>query len=57
MKRYILRTKNRQGEYIKPEYDGINTIFWNHYIHSNRKKVEEYALKNKINGFIERISV
>lgn len=57
MIRYILRTKNRQGEYLKPKYDGLNPVFWNHYIHSSRKKVEQYALKNRISGFIDRISV
>ena len=40
---HTLRTKNKQGEYIKPEYDGRNPPFWNHYTHTNKKKVIQKA--------------
>lgn len=51
--KFILKTDNRQGEYLKPEYDGKNAPNgWNHYAHNKHSKVAEYA---KINGIIGRI--
>lgn len=57
MVKYILRTKDRQGEYLKPKYDGSTPKEYNHYIHSNKAKVLEYATKNNISGFIDRVKI
>lgn len=55
--RYILKTKDRQGEYLKKEYDGKKAPNgWNHWMYWSKKKVEEYARKNNINGRIERVT-
>jgi hypothetical protein len=56
MTRFILKTDNRQGEYLKAEYNGKDAPNgWNHYTHSKRKKVEEYAQKHNIIGRIEKV--
>lgn len=60
MIRYVLRTKDRQGEYLKPEYDGKtpnSETGWNHFIHWNKAKVESYARVNNIKGEIVRITI
>ena len=57
MVRYIYKTKDRQGEYTKPEYNGKEAHNgWNHWQHWNKKKVQEWADKNNITGgWIERV--
>jgi hypothetical protein len=58
MIRFIFKTKDRQGEYLKPEYDGrIAQNGWNHWQHWSKKKVEEWARQNKmVGGWIERVN-
>jgi len=57
--RYVLRTKNRQGEFLKPIYNNKtpSNTGWNHYIHSNRQKVQEYAQQNGIIGEICKVLI
>lgn len=56
MTRFILKTENRQGEFLKPEYNGKDAPNgWNHFVHTKRAKVEEYAQRNNIIGRIEKV--
>ena len=57
MVRYIFKTKDRQGEYVKPKYDGKKAINgWNHWQHWSKKKVKEWArANNMVGGWIERV--
>ena len=57
MTKFILKTYDRQGEYLKQEYDGMDAPNgWNHFMHSNRAKVQEYAQKNNIIGRIDKVT-
>lgn len=58
MTRYILKTDDRQGEYLKPEYDHKPAPDgWNHYMHPKRKKVEEWAKQMGVTGRIEKVII
>lgn len=46
MKRYVLRTRKENGDLIA-----------NHYVHSNKLKVAEYAEKTGIKGTIEIVEL
>ena len=55
---YTLRTKDRQGEYLKPEYDGKSPEHWNHYTHYFKNKVREYAESNNLcSWWIDKVTV
>ena len=44
---------DRQGEYLKPEYDNRPTeTGYTHYTWTNKKRVENWANENNINGCI-----
>ena len=50
---YSLKTMDRQGEYLKPEYDNRPTeTGYTHYTWTNKKRVENWANENNINGWI-----
>lgn len=58
---YTVRTKDRQGEYLKAKYDNIHAEYWNHFTATTKKKAENRArelnLKNYWidNGSVTRI--
>lgn len=56
MVRYIFRTEDRQGEYLKHQYDGKEAPNgWYHWQHWSKKKVEEWGKRNNMKGWIERV--
>ena len=58
MTMYVLKTSDKQGEYLKPNYNGkFAPNGWNHFMHTKRAKVEEYAQKNGINGHIVKVKL